>query len=243
MQNRTVVSWLDWYQELTANTSSSATAPSNSTQAGQPGTLLYEAIVQGVLVCLFTTVGGVMLIVFCLIIVQECKLVWLWAVRTRHEDLAPPSYLEVTKPPSYSSCRVPAPAPVPPASPAETEPPAYSELYTRQSARETRQPGRPDNSLDRIVICGEAGGSLVHSNTVSGLGPGPAPASVPSPAPAPGYSNVRPAPATSLFSIESPKHQDKKRFYSLQMFRLGSASSSASSLNDSVPLLDNSDPV
>ena len=46
MQNRTVVSWLDWYQELTTNTSSSAPAPSNSTQAGQPGTLLYEAIVQ-----------------------------------------------------------------------------------------------------------------------------------------------------------------------------------------------------
>ena len=97
------------------------------------------------------------------------QLVWLWAVRTRHEDLAPPSYLEVlppnlarlncsvavqvTKPPSYSSCRVPAPAPAAPArsvrlqgpqnyllslllcSPAETEPPAYSELYTRQSAR------------------------------------------------------------------------------------------------------------
>ena len=34
---------------------------------------LYQAIIQGVLVCLFTTVGGVMLLVFCLIIVQECK--------------------------------------------------------------------------------------------------------------------------------------------------------------------------
>ena len=34
---------------------------------------LYQAIIQGVLVCLFTTVGGVMLLVFCLIIIQECK--------------------------------------------------------------------------------------------------------------------------------------------------------------------------
>ena len=40
---------------------------------GSGGGHLYQAIIQGVLVCLFTTVGGVMLLVFCLIIVQECK--------------------------------------------------------------------------------------------------------------------------------------------------------------------------
>ena len=40
---------------------------------GSGGGQLYQAIIQGVLVCLFTTVGGVMLLVFCLIIVQECK--------------------------------------------------------------------------------------------------------------------------------------------------------------------------
>ena len=57
------------------------------------------------LVCLFTTVGGVMLVVFCLILVQECKLLYVWAVRRHNEDVAPPSYLEVTKPPSYSSCQ------------------------------------------------------------------------------------------------------------------------------------------
>ena len=57
------------------------------------------------LVCLFTTVGGVMLLVFCLIIVQECKLLYVWAVRRHNEEVAPPSYLEVTKPPSYSSCQ------------------------------------------------------------------------------------------------------------------------------------------
>ena len=34
---------------------------------------MWMVVMQGVLVCLFTTVGGVMLIVFCLIIVQECK--------------------------------------------------------------------------------------------------------------------------------------------------------------------------
>ena len=39
----------------------------------ESGGHLYQAIIQGVLVCLFTTVGGVMLLVFCLIIIQECK--------------------------------------------------------------------------------------------------------------------------------------------------------------------------
>ena len=36
---------------------------------------VYEAVVQGIIVCLFTAVGGVMLLVFCLIIVQECKVI------------------------------------------------------------------------------------------------------------------------------------------------------------------------
>lgn len=34
---------------------------------------IYEAVVQGILVCLFTTVGGVMVLVFFLIMIQECK--------------------------------------------------------------------------------------------------------------------------------------------------------------------------
>ena len=33
-------------------------------------------VVQGIIVCLFTAVGGVMLLVFCLIIIQECKVRW-----------------------------------------------------------------------------------------------------------------------------------------------------------------------
>ena len=30
---------------------------------------------------------------------------YVWAVRRRNEGVAPPSYLEVTKPPSYSACQ------------------------------------------------------------------------------------------------------------------------------------------
>ena len=65
-----VSSWAeDW-------TNSSAGSSLN-TSPGSPGSLgsgpLHQTIIQGVLVCLFTTVGGVMLLVFCLIIVQECK--------------------------------------------------------------------------------------------------------------------------------------------------------------------------
>ena len=66
-----VSSWAeDW-------TNSSAGSGLNTTSLGSPGSLgsgpLHQTIIQGVLVCLFTTVGGVMLLVFCLIIVQECK--------------------------------------------------------------------------------------------------------------------------------------------------------------------------
>lgn len=32
------------------------------------------------------------------------QLMYVWAVRRRNEEVAPPSYLEVSKPPSYSSC-------------------------------------------------------------------------------------------------------------------------------------------
>ena len=66
-----VSSWAeDW-------TNSSAGSGLNNSSLGSPGSLgsgpLHQTIIQGVLVCLFTTVGGVMLLVFCLIIVQECK--------------------------------------------------------------------------------------------------------------------------------------------------------------------------
>ena len=70
--------WMvEWY-----NSSSGGSGYYNSTfgghlfgLGGQDSGHLYQAIIQGVLVCLFTTVGGVMLLVFCLIIVQECKVV------------------------------------------------------------------------------------------------------------------------------------------------------------------------
>ena len=35
--------------------------------------IIWLYLPQGVIVCLFTAVGGVMLLVFCLIIIQECK--------------------------------------------------------------------------------------------------------------------------------------------------------------------------
>ena len=123
---------------------------------------LYQTIIQGVLVCLFTMVGGVMLLVFCLIVVQECKLLYVWAVRRHNQEVAPPSYLEVTKPPSYSSCQpynrfqqvegsrhsdgagvfmslisVDGTGSV--GSLTETEPPAYSDLYS-------------SSQLDRLVV-------------------------------------------------------------------------------------------
>ena len=116
-----------------------------SSGPGEERSELYQTIIQGVLVCLFTTVGGVMLLVFCLIVVQECKLLYVWAVRRHNREVAPPSYLEVSKPPSYSSCQ--------PnsrlagglmmsgslASLTETEPPAYSDLYST-------------SQMDRLVV-------------------------------------------------------------------------------------------
>ena len=71
-------SWVsDWYNS-SLQLSSGGHLTHNSSFGGHllgsgGGGHLYQAIIQGVLVCLFTTVGGVMLLVFCLIIVQECK--------------------------------------------------------------------------------------------------------------------------------------------------------------------------
>ena len=93
--------WLEWYNTSLTTPHHFNTSSGLGDEAGE----LYQAIIQGVLVCLFTTVGGVMLVVFCLILVQECKLLYIWAIRRHNEEVAPPSYLEVTKPPSYSSCQ------------------------------------------------------------------------------------------------------------------------------------------
>ena len=145
--------WLEWY-----NTSITTPHHFNATSgSGEEAGELYQAIIQGVLVCLFTTVGGVMLIVFCLIVVQECKLLYVWAVRRHNEEVAPPSYLEVTKPPSYSSCQPESrnrynrfhqvdgrrglAGNVSVTSLTETEPPAYSDLYSRDNSQ-----------LDRLVV-------------------------------------------------------------------------------------------
>ena len=45
----------------------------NVSTEGSVNSFIYEAVIQGILVCLFTTVGGVMILVFCLIMIQECK--------------------------------------------------------------------------------------------------------------------------------------------------------------------------
>ena len=74
-------SWVsDWYNsslQLNSGAGGQGHLTHNSSFGGHllgsGGGHLYQAIIQGVLVCLFTTVGGVMLLVFCLIIVQECK--------------------------------------------------------------------------------------------------------------------------------------------------------------------------
>ena len=85
---------------------------------------------------------------------------YVWAVRRRNEEVAPPSYLEVTKPPSYSSChprnRGQGFSQMSPyllfyypgvrshqsqESVTETEPPAYSDLYSRDNSQ-----------LDRLVV-------------------------------------------------------------------------------------------
>ena len=70
-------SWVsDWYNSSVQLNSGGHLTHNSSFGGhllGSGGGHLYQAIIQGVLVCLFTTVGGVMLLVFCLIIVQECK--------------------------------------------------------------------------------------------------------------------------------------------------------------------------
>ena len=44
----------------------------NMTVKEQGSIFTYDAVIQGVLVCIFTTVGGVMVLVFSLIMIQEC---------------------------------------------------------------------------------------------------------------------------------------------------------------------------
>jgi len=119
-------------------------------------------------VCLFTAVGGVMLLVFCLIIIQECKVFYVWVVQHQREEVQPPAYIAVTKTPTYvppgwrppDGRRVP-PEPYRPGYrpesrlSEETEPPAYSELYTRENSE-----------MDRIVIC-DGVSTLVHSATLA----------------------------------------------------------------------------
>ena len=74
-------SWVsDWYNsslQLGSGGHLSQNSSLGGHLLGSGGGHLYQAIIQGVLVCLFTTVGGVMLLVFCLIIVQECKVLSL----------------------------------------------------------------------------------------------------------------------------------------------------------------------
>ena len=64
-----VSSWAEDWANSSAGSGHNTSLGSGSLPSGP----LHQAIIQGVLVCLFTTVGGVMLLVFCLIIVQECK--------------------------------------------------------------------------------------------------------------------------------------------------------------------------
>ena len=44
----------------------------NLTVEEQGSIFSYDAVIQFILVCIFTTVGGVMVLVFCLIMIQEC---------------------------------------------------------------------------------------------------------------------------------------------------------------------------
>ena len=44
----------------------------NTTVEEKGSIFTYDAVIQGVLVCIFTTVGGVMVLVFSLIMIQEC---------------------------------------------------------------------------------------------------------------------------------------------------------------------------
>ena len=80
--------------------------------------VMYRVVVQGIfLLCLSTVVGGVMVLFICLNIMQECKLLYTWVVRTRDKEESPPSYSAATKPPSYAECTG-----------AEGGPPEYSQV-------------------------------------------------------------------------------------------------------------------
>ena len=66
--------WLEWY-----NTSLTTPHHFNTTSGpGEEAGQLYQAIIQGVLVCLFTTVGGVMLVVFCLSFLHRLASTTMW---------------------------------------------------------------------------------------------------------------------------------------------------------------------
>ena len=88
---------------------------------------------------------------------------YVWVVRRRNEEVAPPSYLEVTKPPSYSACQsfgrgqesecrhrfdsillADVARDESTTSLTETEPPAYSDLYNRDMSE--------NSQLDRLVV-------------------------------------------------------------------------------------------
>merc|ERR1739838_318027 len=67
--------------------------------------ILYKAVVQGIVfMCLASFVGGLIVLFICLKIIQKFKVLYTWRGKKHNEEEPPPSYSDVTKPPSYTDC-------------------------------------------------------------------------------------------------------------------------------------------
>jgi len=98
---------------------------------------------QGVFFFLLGILGGVLVVVLALVLVQQGKALLDWLQRTRQALSRPPSYNTVSKPPRYSACEVAGLTRIT----CETEPPSYSQVFTVEHSG-------ADSSLVRVEICG-----------------------------------------------------------------------------------------
>jgi len=156
--------YLDWKR----NISLGVRHPVLTTSSRHPAVLSSDEIIQSVVLCLFTLVGGVMVMVICLIALQELKIMCIWLIRSRQAMTRPPSYTTVTKPPSYSTCLR-----VYQEDLDETEPPAYSEIYSNDDLGDDELEDVANNDSDdsetNQLLESEGAGSMLRSTTLGAI--------------------------------------------------------------------------
>jgi len=114
------------------NNSNETNISANMTEIEEIDKTLYRTLAQGVFIMSISTViGSVMALFICLNVLNECKHLYKWVIRTREAEVMPPSYADATEtehhqhnlPPSYSQCVI-----------LHENPPSYSEVYGRTTS-------------------------------------------------------------------------------------------------------------